>query len=444
MPDMRATILQAVQLRGNRILADKDRLCIVLEDLSPELQDDLAFIEKVYNNDVGKLLLQACTTSGEKRRELLRAADVYLDEENGRNPKWRKRLLSYFERAVGDSLDTGDNSGTKLPRATDGECTYIHADGTITTGIKRGGVWNGPFKKVLPNGAYFEGTRVNGKTDGKLRFVDVDGTITDGIWFGDNWNGPFTKTYPNGATYKGSYRQGIMCGELEYKDEQGSTFICAWENGNWNGMGMYWRTDGSKLTAKWVDGEVSGPGTIYYQNGSIYKGGVANFRENGQGEIRFKNGVVLTSFFSDGRISSREKADIAFPDGSSYVGGWDGTINGEGVFTTKVCRAFKWISCRAQWKKGSISDSHVILQFTQNNGNSYIYRGKIQGFQIAGEGALYEKEKDLPTECLIIGQWNNGRFTGKGVSKAVRNAEKQLAIVLEYIAGVVPLAGGAS
>ena len=100
MPAIQDTIIQAVNLKGHKILADKNTLCIILEDLSPNLYKERDFIDKVYNNEVGKILCKACTSELSKKAEYLREADKYLDEENGRNASWRKRLLSYFEKAV--------------------------------------------------------------------------------------------------------------------------------------------------------------------------------------------------------------------------------------------------------------------------------------------------------------------------------------------------------
>lgn len=104
MPTIQDTIIQAVKAKGYRILEDKDALCVILEDLSPGLQSERGFIDKVYNNRVGKILLNAYLSDPSGKEEYLREADEYLDRENGRNETWRKRLLSYFEPAIKGGL----------------------------------------------------------------------------------------------------------------------------------------------------------------------------------------------------------------------------------------------------------------------------------------------------------------------------------------------------
>ena len=68
MPTIQDTIIQAVKAKGYRILEDKDALCVILEDLSPGLQSERGSIDKVYNNRVGRILLNAyCRIRREKK-----------------------------------------------------------------------------------------------------------------------------------------------------------------------------------------------------------------------------------------------------------------------------------------------------------------------------------------------------------------------------------------
>lgn len=112
MPIIQDTIKKAIKLKGYQILEDKNRLCTVLEDLSPDLPGERKFIDKVYSDGVGKIFFQACMAEDSDKKMHLKEADTYLEEENGFNEKWRKRLLFYFESAVlGDSAGSRESSG---------------------------------------------------------------------------------------------------------------------------------------------------------------------------------------------------------------------------------------------------------------------------------------------------------------------------------------------
>ena len=100
MPTIQEAIVCAVRLRGKDILGNKNALCIVLEDLAPALEKERDFIEKVYNDDVGKMFCEACSVTAGRKTEYLREVDRYLDEENGRNESWRSRLISYSNIVV--------------------------------------------------------------------------------------------------------------------------------------------------------------------------------------------------------------------------------------------------------------------------------------------------------------------------------------------------------
>ncbi len=90
------TIKKAMDIKGSEILMDKKRLCILLEDLSPNLKEERDFIEKVYSDGIGKIIYDIYSAEEELRMEYIYDADMYLEENYGFNEKWRKRLLSYF------------------------------------------------------------------------------------------------------------------------------------------------------------------------------------------------------------------------------------------------------------------------------------------------------------------------------------------------------------
>ncbi len=95
-----------MDLKGNSVLADKSKLCAVLEDLSPQLMEEREFIEKVYSNPVGTLFFKASEAKGAEKKSYLTEIDFYLEEQNGYNEKWRKRLFLYFHELFLDTAVT--------------------------------------------------------------------------------------------------------------------------------------------------------------------------------------------------------------------------------------------------------------------------------------------------------------------------------------------------
>ena len=107
-------ICRAIQIRGATILKNKSELCIIIEDLSPDLHEQLEFIRRVYNDQVGRILYEAfAAKSSEEKNKYVRDADRFLDKENGRNSEWRERILSYFLYAIGACTDVNTKKECK-------------------------------------------------------------------------------------------------------------------------------------------------------------------------------------------------------------------------------------------------------------------------------------------------------------------------------------------
>lgn len=100
MVTIQDTVRRAISIKGPKILMDKKNLCILLEDLSPGLAEEREFIEKVYNDGVGKILFDAYSADEEGKKEYLAEADMYLESQCGFNEKWRRRLLFYFAEVI--------------------------------------------------------------------------------------------------------------------------------------------------------------------------------------------------------------------------------------------------------------------------------------------------------------------------------------------------------
>lgn len=100
MNSIQDTIVKGISLKGHELLKDKKKLCVLLEDLSPELQEEIAFIEKLYSNSVGTIFFNATQAENSEKEQFMLEADRYLDNENGIRDDVRRRFLLYFEPAI--------------------------------------------------------------------------------------------------------------------------------------------------------------------------------------------------------------------------------------------------------------------------------------------------------------------------------------------------------
>ena len=103
MPTIQETISRIINVEGPNIFKNKKKLCIAIEDLAPSLCEEIDFINKVYNDNVGQLIYETIVEDDiEKKKDLLREVDKYLDEKSGINANWRNRLLLFFQKPVLD------------------------------------------------------------------------------------------------------------------------------------------------------------------------------------------------------------------------------------------------------------------------------------------------------------------------------------------------------
>ncbi len=131
---MQDTIKKAISIRGLAVLQEKKRFLILLEDLAPALTEEREFLEKVYQNELGKIFCRACLADKEKRAEYLTEADVFLEEQYGLNRAWRERALSYFRdlqlhRVLFRVLSKGEekrNMEVFVPRVLTGDQVSVH------------------------------------------------------------------------------------------------------------------------------------------------------------------------------------------------------------------------------------------------------------------------------------------------------------------------------
>ena len=97
MITIQEAISRAISIKGYEILLDRRLLCNTLEDLSPDLYESIAFINRIITDAVGELLYKSYLAEKSQRDSYIIEIDRMLEEEEDRGTKSRKLFLSYFE-----------------------------------------------------------------------------------------------------------------------------------------------------------------------------------------------------------------------------------------------------------------------------------------------------------------------------------------------------------
>lgn len=104
MVTIQEAITKAISIRGAEVLSKKEELCVILEDLAPELIKERNFIETFYDNELGQIFQKAYQSSLDIRILDLLEADLYLSEEKGLVPKKRKELIEIFKQPLNEKI----------------------------------------------------------------------------------------------------------------------------------------------------------------------------------------------------------------------------------------------------------------------------------------------------------------------------------------------------
>ncbi len=99
MPVIQDTIKKAIKKKGYGVLKSKERLCVLLEDLSPELEDDIGFLKKIYDNQLGVKLYDAATADEATKQQRIQDIRTKL-QDDGRNKEWTDRFLQMFSQVI--------------------------------------------------------------------------------------------------------------------------------------------------------------------------------------------------------------------------------------------------------------------------------------------------------------------------------------------------------
>lgn len=103
MKNLNDTINRAISLKGVEILKSGNRFFDVLEDLSPQLVEDLSFIRKAYSDQLGELLYTAVIEGKNTKERRVGEIINYLKNEEGRDEKWVSRVLKCFHKCIYDT-----------------------------------------------------------------------------------------------------------------------------------------------------------------------------------------------------------------------------------------------------------------------------------------------------------------------------------------------------
>ena len=425
MPSIQETLVKAVSIRGGEILKDKQILCNILEDLSPDLYSTIAFINKIYTSAVGEMLFKAHIAKKDQRKTYIKEADRILEEEEDRGEKSRKAFFSYFELLLKEdytnqkvsardktSFDIKDGvaavanvvnrrttqvegsaekglvaseqtsvniSSVISVKGEDGYVVQNNSDGSVTEGYKKNGVWNGAFKKTFKDGTYYKGTYVSGKVSGELTYVDREGLSKVGIWENNNWNGKCRKENDDDSVTEGFLKNNV-----------------------WNGP--FTKTYASDVTYKgtYVNGKVEGKLTRIDKNGNTFICEWHNGNWNGDGVYLSKEGV-LTGKWVDGEVIG--KGIYNYNDGNVYEGGIKEFLReGKGVIRFPSSD----IELTASFKDNEVVGSATILF---PGGDTYV--GSWHN-NIAGHGLFTSTQCMGFQKITYDGEWKDGMPSGSG------------------------------
>lgn len=99
MPVIQDTIKKAIKKKGYSVLKSRERLCVLLEDLSPELEDDIGFLKKIYDNQLGVRVYDAATADEATKQQRIQDIRTKLLDD-GRNNEWIERFLTMFSQVI--------------------------------------------------------------------------------------------------------------------------------------------------------------------------------------------------------------------------------------------------------------------------------------------------------------------------------------------------------
>lgn len=497
-----------MQKRHIMNVENNKEFCVLLKKIRRDYGDEIAFEPKRLKNILSDLNLkykkeetkfmflinehQSFVKSVYKQDRINEEA-IYekIEDLCGFNSFWTKNVAMALLAIVGKEIDksssvsTSRNSTGVIDEQTEKphrsaqemdvaedtdirrkKCIEKFSDDSVIEGYKIGDVWDGPFKKTFPSGAYYTGVYCLGETKGDLTYVRTNGLSEWGCWENNNWNGrhifenddgsviegymkngiwegDFKKTYKNGERYIGIYINGKAKGELTHIDENENSFTCIWENDNWNGKGVY-RSNIGTLTGEWKNGEPVGECIYQYNSGQIYRGEIKNYCRSGLGTLWIPNlDITISGRYKydkpDGRVRiefSKAKSIYSY---AVYDGEWHDCIDGDGVFECSQYKNFQKITCEGKWRNGMFLHGKLSVIYTNPNPVVYIYVGDFMNGVINGRGTLYTDDGEGDIYKLTAdANWENNICKSMAFkSMTLKTGEKIISEAVSYVKEIV-------
>jgi hypothetical protein len=195
-------------------------------------------------------------------------------------------------------------------------------------------------RKLMPDGAVYEGEFRFGKPNGfgKLRFTD--GTVYEGEFMAGVRSGQGTQHYYNGDVYKGQWADDQMNGQGEYRWANGATYQGNYVAGLMHGQGVVVLANACSYEGKWRHGAANGAGVFTQPDGSRYIGKFKDNLRHGAGVLAWPTNDELEGKWAQGLPVGR--ATLRFSSGASCQYDWSFEKSTQNiVFVTKNGRIFE-------------------------------------------------------------------------------------------------------
>ncbi|MCR5734803.1 MAG: transglutaminase-like domain-containing protein [Lachnospiraceae bacterium] len=107
MPDINETIRKTIELTEPQSLVRIDSFINAMEDLNPEISDDISFLRKIcrnYSDEIGKLLYSAYENRTKGSKQYYDRLGEFLINECGYNENWKNRFMECFSYLFAGSV----------------------------------------------------------------------------------------------------------------------------------------------------------------------------------------------------------------------------------------------------------------------------------------------------------------------------------------------------
>lgn len=248
----------------------------------------------------------------------------------------------------------------------------------------------------------------------------------------------FGRIIRESGTYVGATDFGYFEGTGTFNFTSGTVYKGEWDNNAMSGIGTLTVPDLGEYTGDFSDSQKNGFGTFTWSDGTIYKGFWLKDALDGDGEYRTDDGTICKGTFKDNKLYTGtcqfrnqtgsykleysegevQKAQIAFKDGSYYVGESDGmSISGKGKIAFANGDSYEGGFVRGQrsgngkytWSSGEVYDGEWMEDHAYGEGTYSV------GEEIFISGIFKMNRLENGTSVFIneYGEYNTTVVDGK-------------------------------